>query len=330
MKREFNGKSCVIPLGRLLSVTILALWAVGAASSMYAADSAPTGPIDLTAKWQVGKRYLQRMEMVQTQEISVPNLSQSIKQVVSQNQDIAFTALKELAGGGKELEMEIVSQKMEVKMGDQALMKFDSTADPKEDGNNPVAAAFRNILRIKVKFLTDAAGAIQKVENYKAFLDQATSKGSTEVQSMLKNMLSEENIKRMGLAAPGLPGKPVQVGDTWPSQVDLDLGSMGKISINMNSVFKGWEAKGKAQCALLEHSGSITNQPGKDKDSIKMTVENGHSSGRIWYDPSLGMVSEVVANQDMVMKMNAASQNATIRLAQQVTTRLVEVKDAPK
>ena len=64
------------------------------------ADAASGGPVEMKLKWEVGKRYLQSVDMSQTMDLKAPGSPDSMKQEMKQKQEIAISALKERDGGG--------------------------------------------------------------------------------------------------------------------------------------------------------------------------------------------------------------------------------------
>ena len=192
-------------------------------------------PVELKAKWPIGRRYLQRMSMVQTQKIFMPGASEPMNQELKQTQDYALLVAKERPEGGRELQLDNTGFTMEMKMGDTTMLKFDSKSDPKEDGSNPLAPVLRKMVATPpFKFLLAADGKVDKVEGVKELLDSLGSEGPPEVQMMLKWMLSEDNFKQMGALPQGLPEKPVKLGERWPVKMDVALGPLGGISIHID------------------------------------------------------------------------------------------------
>lgn len=283
---------------------------------------------ELKVKWQVGKEYLQKIEMVQNQEISGASLPQTMKQLVTQIQQISLSVIKQRSGGGVELEMKILGQQFETKQGDRTIMKFDSASKQEDDA--PTAAMFRKLIGAKITFLTDGNGMIEKVENFDAFMNQVMAGSPPELQGILTNMLSENTLKQMGMTSQGIPGKTVKIGDSWPQVIDMPMGPMGTLKLDMKYTFKGWENQDGKRTALLEHSGTVTSKKSSENSSMSMTIEDGKTSGKVWFDPVLGMVLKADARQDMNMKMTMQGQDMLIKIKQTVVNTLVSVKDIAK
>ena len=296
-----------------------------------ATTNAPAGDsVDLRLKWPVGKRYLQRMEVVQESESMIPGVPQAMKQESVQSQDYSITVTKEREGGGRELELEFVGQKVDTKMGGKPLVTFDSKSDAKGDRTNAVASAMRKLVGVKIQYLTDTNGRIEKVVGGQELQNRLTSTATPQAKMILTSLLNEENLKRVVTLAVGLPDKPVKVGETWPVQRDTPMGQMGTLLLDMNYTFKGWEEHEKRRCALLEFTGSVTNKAGAAPTAMSMTVENGKTSGKLWFDPVAGMVIDSFSEQEMTMKIVSGGQNIESKTKSKIGVKVVEGSDTPK
>src|SRR3954465_11505968 len=71
-------------------------------------------PVTLKAKWPVGNRYTQRMEVVGDSETRMPQMPKPIAQKVNLNQEYSVTVLGQQPKSGPELEMEFESTEMDV------------------------------------------------------------------------------------------------------------------------------------------------------------------------------------------------------------------------
>ena len=293
-------------------------------------DAASGGPVEMKLKWEVGKRYLQNVDMSQTMDLKAPGSAESMKQETKQRQEIAISALKERDGGGRELEMEFVSMAMNMKMGDTTMMDFDSKKGGQDTSANPGAAMLGKLAGTRVKLITDANGKVESVEGFEDFLKQATSGTAPEMAEMMKGFLSEDNLKQMSAGNMGLPDKPVKIGDTWPVKTEMSLGPMGAMVMNLTYTFKGWEQHDNHKCAALEYSGDISIKPGDASTGTTLTVDNGKATGTTWFDPAMGMIIETSGKQDVALKINTMGQAMSTQMHQNMNNKLVEVTDIPK
>jgi len=271
------------------------------------------------------------VEMAQTMDMNMPGSSQPVKQEMKQSQDIGISALKERDGGGDELEMEFLSVAMDMKMGDAPVMSFDSKQGGQDNTANPAASMLGKMVGSRVKFLTDPGGKIESVEGFQEFQDRVMSGSPPEMQAMMKGFLSEDSLKQMSPTSMGLPGKPVKTGDTWPVKMEIGLGPMGKMVVNLNYTFTGWEQHDGHKCAVLEYVGDVSMKPSGDGGAAgMMSIDQGKASGKTWFDPAMGMIKETAGKQDLTMKINAQGQSISTQMQQNLDTKLVDVTDIAK
>jgi len=332
-QRNHFDRLCLDP--RLALALGVGLWL--GASGRLSAQQPATGaaapsdaPVELKVKWPVGQRYLQRLSVDQDQQISAASLPEPMKQHIVQSQDVALTVTKETAEGGRELELANTAMKMDITMGGQSVLSFDSKSDPAKDSENQWAPMFRKLGEMRLKLFTNRKGVVEKVEGLKEFTDKLSSDVPPEAQVMLQSMLSEDSIKHSGAIPEGMPDKPVKIGERWPVKQEISLGPMGKINVTMQYTFKGWEDRDQRRCAVLEHVGTIAGAPGAGGGAMAMSISGGDTKGRMLFDPELGMAIESTARQNLSMKVSTMGQDMNIRMQQMITNRLVEVTKAAK
>ncbi len=301
-----------------------------AATNAPAAAAGATDTVDLRLNWPVGKRFLQRMEIVTATESTVGGLPAPIKNDLVQSQDYAITVVKEREGGGRELELEFVGQKIDSQTGGKALVTFDSKADAKTDRTNAVGGTMRKLVGVKLHYLTDTNGRIDKVVGTTELQAKLLGAAPQQARMILGNLLTDENLKRLVTLASGLPDKPVKVGETWSAQRETTLGQMGALLEDSKYALKGWEEHDKRRCALLEFTGTIASKSGGPTGPAAITIENGKTSGKAWFDPVVGMVIDSQMEQEMTMKFTANGKNFESKTKTKINVKVVEATDAPK
>jgi hypothetical protein len=219
---------------------------------------------------------------------------------------------------------------MDAKMADKVVMSFDSSSDEKNDTGIPGASALRKLTGARITFLTDANGKVEKVEGMNELLNRMGSSGGPQMQAMIQGMFNEDTMKQY-VSSDGLPGKPVKIGDTWPSKVEIKLPSIGTLVTTMNYKFQGWEQHGDRRCAVLEFTGEIATKTGHDQVApMNMTIEKGTVSGKSWFDPEAGVTVDAYYDQDMTMGMKVQGQSISTAINQKIKTKLLEVADIKK
>ena len=285
----------------------------------------------LKVKWPVGNRYVYRMDLDQHTTNNVPQMPKPMQQDLTMAMTYAISVPKETANGGHELEMEFLANEMEIKVGGQTMMSFDSKEPPA--AGNPIAEPLRKMIGSKVRMEVDADGKVQKVLNLDEWSNSLAGDGGP-AKGLLAQQFNESFFRQIAGFGIGLPDKAVDVGNTWPFQMDIPAGMMGKITLNSQITFKGWEDKEKHHCAVLQTTGTIKGGPGQEMGPMRMTVDEGKITGTSWFDPDLGALIETVGDQAMHLKgdMPGAPGNAqpaaggfTVDLGQKVTLKLVEL-----
>jgi hypothetical protein len=287
---------------------------------------------DLKLKWPVGSRLVYRMEMKQSTEMQPPGAPQKVKQETNMTQEFAISSLKATDSGGRELELEIMSQKLEVKMNGATMMSLD-TKSP-ESASNPAFAAVTKLVGAKLKYLTNADGGVEKMEDFDEFLAKAAAGSPPQVLEMLRGMLGDKNTSQIASLGNQLPAKPVKIGESWSRQTDLSLGAIGTFAISSKITFSGWEKRGDANCALLETEGTMSSKAG-DKPGLmgmKITFDSGKMSGKTWFDVANGRPLETAMHQEFNLKMempnpqgaNKENIRMTMPMIQDIAMKLVE------
>jgi hypothetical protein len=289
------------------------------------AQPIPTnGPFQMKATWTVGKKYLQRTDVDQESETTIPGVAQPVEQELIFAQDYAISAIAEAPGGGRELQLEFISQKLVTKSGGKTAMKFDSRQG--NDAGDSVAAALRRVIGARVKYIIDANGKVQKMEGFQEFMDRVAGTGPRQSRTIASNLFSEETLKQLLATARGLPDHPVNVGDSWPVKIEMGMGGVGVLILNLTYTFKNWETHEGRMCARLEYTGDISAQPAPGANPV-LTVENAQLSGKTWFAPDPAAVVDNVSEQSMTINLSTPGGAAKTKIHQSTGTTLVKVTD---
>ena len=299
----------------------------------------PSGPVELKLKWPVGERIEQEMDMKMKSETSIPGRPEPMKQDMTMGQTYRLTVLQANPDGGHEVEMDFLSARMGMKMGDKTMMEYDSTKKPVADKANPVADMFKKIVGSKIHYFLDASNAVERIEGVDDLMNRLSAGAPAEALAPLKSMYSEGYFKQMMSANRFLPPQAVQPGDTWPVQFEMPLGIMGTMVMNYDFTFQRWEMHGKRNCARLEFSGTIQTKPDPNAKpgAMSISIADGSTSGVSWFDPELGITIDTTMNQDMKMVIQLPQNpkakpgaprmpSMTNQMNQVMTIKLVSVK----
>jgi hypothetical protein len=309
------------------------------AAAPPAAPAAAAGdkqPILLKVKWPVGARYVYRMDMDQHTTNRLPIFPKPMEQNVTVAMTYAVSVPKALPDDGRELEMEFLANEMEVKMGDQVLLSFDSKEPSANDAQNALLGPFRKMIGSKVHVQVDANGKVEKALDledwYKSMGDDKTAQG----KALLTQQFNEGFFRQMLDYAHIFPDKPVRPGDSWPFQMEIPA-SGGKIKVDAKISFTGWENRQDHRCVRLASKGKFSAPEGLQALPLgKMTLDDGQLNTISWFDPELGAMIEVESTQTMRLAGDMPAQapgagggKVVVQLGQKVTSNLAEQGKIP-
>jgi hypothetical protein len=301
------------------------------ASEAASAPASKDGVL-LKVKWPVGARYVYRMDLDQHSTNHIPQMPKPMEQNVTMAMTYALSAIKEIANEGRELQMEFLANEMEVKMGDQVMLSFDSKESGKNAAPNPFTEPFRKMIGSKIGFQVDASGKVDKIIGLEEWQKSLSGDAPGPGGSMLAQQFNEGFFHQLLDYGKAFPDKPVQVGESWPFVIEVPAGPLGKIKVDSKVTFKGLEDHQEHRCAALAMTGTFDIAGGIEAGPMgKMKVENGKASGTSWFDPELGALIEGVSTQTMRMKGQMPGQPAgqaggfTVEMSQKVSTTLAEI-----
>ena len=281
-------------------------------------------PVDMKIKWTVGRKYPMRIELTQSTKTDVPDQPQSVVQEINLSQGMDFSALKELANGGRQLELKFETETMNISRGGATVVSFDSLQSPAQDANNPVAPVLRAMIGARIQYFTDANGKVERMEGADELAQRVAATGNPQAQASFQQMFSEDTLKRYGSFADSMPGHPIHIGDTWPFREDVST-SIGVLTVDVKYTFKNWEQHGDRQCAHVDAAGDITTKTISTANGMVVEIKKGKITGEFWFDPALGMIVEADNNQDLALKITTRQQTLSTQFNQKVRMALVDM-----
>jgi hypothetical protein len=282
------------------------------------------GAVDMKLKYEVGKRYHQRIIIAQDQTMNMGERTMDMS--MQQTQDVSLSVLRAREEGGYEIEMEWRSMAIHMNMG---LMAISYDSNNPNDANNPLVDSIGLLVGSTVLFTLDASNRIESVSGMESLMKKVMELEDLQAIGMFKQMFSDDALKQMinqGMAQ-GLPDHAVTVGDTWPYSADMPMGTMGTIHVKADYRFDGWEEHDGHRCALLTHTGTISMDPssGSNPMGITMSITEGDSAGKTWFDPALGQAVEIEATQNMQLNLSGETFSGTSKINQVIKHTLLEV-----
>jgi len=98
------------------------------------------------------------------------------------------------------------------------------------------------------------------------------------------------------------PNKPVNVGDTWAAQYELDMRVFGKLIVSTTYQYLGEETQGGKVLDKIKATTAMKASDPKDNSGLKLKKQE--SSGTIWFDNNLGCIHHSEFQQEMAMDVN--------------------------
>jgi len=272
--------------------------------------SQPSGPVELKLKWPEGRQMVQSFELKMDNEMNVPGAPAAVKQDMTMDQKYGMTVLKDRPDGKHEVEFEFLSSRMLMKMGDKVMFDTDSTE--KKPGNvaNSMNGVFKKLIGAKIHFLLDASNRVEKVEGIQDLQSRLSSGKANDPTGAMNSMFKEDYFKQMMDHGRNLPPKAVSPGDTWPVQLEIDMGELGVMDMNYTYTLENWEQRNDRYCARIGIDGTLKVKPGENPQTkgMNLAIEGGKSTGETWFDLDLGMFVDTTINQDMKLTITVPNQ----------------------
>ncbi len=285
----------------------------------------PSEPVAMKIKWQVGKRYLERLTLGAAAQATQSGQPQPMKGELKLSQDLAISALKERDGGGRDLQVELLDTALNVKQDGNPIMSFDSKKPAPDAAGDSVGPILKRIAGAKLRLLTDAAGNVESVEGLEDFIKTVGGSDVPDPASLLKSMPTNTSggLQTMQVGSGFLPEQPVKVGDTWSKAVDSKTDPTGTVNGNIKYTFTGWSQHEGHRCAVIEFAGDLAAKPPAAATATVVDVRV-NVTGKTWYDPELGMIVETSSSPKLKVKVGDAL-NVTLNL--DTDCKLVEMAD---
>jgi len=314
-----------------LITSAFVLLAIGGGTALYEARRNPPttaalagadGPADLRVKWMVGKKYALRVELNQSAKTKSHNQWQPPEQG-KWVQDFTISGLKELPDGGRQLELEFVSETVDISKGGYSLLSFDSAQSPTQDSHTPWSILGATI-GARIEYFTDADGKVQNVAGMDELTSHIAAVGTPEQQAIFKKMFGGDTLKDYVSIGDILPNRTVNVGESWSIKKEI-AEAIGILAVNAKFTFKNWEQRGGRKCARLAENGEVSSKSVATASGTAIKIEKGKFSGDIWFDPERGLAVENNETEDLTLKVTSRTQTQTLQTQNNSRSTLVEV-----
>jgi serine/threonine protein kinase len=284
----------------------------------------PAGLVELKLKWPPGKRYVEDVDFKQNTDFLLQGRSNTVKEDITMGNQLGLTVLQEAPDGGHDIELEFLSARMGMKMGDQTILDFNSANQSVAGKTSGVAAVFGKIVASKLRYFLNAGNDAERLEGVGELVQRIQSVPDTDpLTDGIKAIFGAAYFEAFTNTSPFLPRHAVQPGDTWSSHAEFPVAAVGIEVWDYKVVFQSWEMHGNHRCARLELQGTMKVKPDPNlkRDETTYRPRDGVAEGVAWFDPELGQMDEAeMKNEINVDKQprnpsgtpNAAGQRQTL------------------
>jgi hypothetical protein len=286
--------------------------------------------VEFKPKWLPGHRYVYRMDLEQHSTNQVPNAPQSIAEQMTMGLTYALSVQEEARDGGHELAVKFLAFELEIKVGQKAIMTFDSGNTNQTP--DPMLAPFQKLIGSKLTMRVDPQGKIGKVSALPGWLQGVTAGKQGAAELMVVQQFNEGFFQQLADFGRGLPTQTVEPGASWPYKTEMPAGEIGTIAVESTLTLRRLENHENRRLALIESQGTLRGIP-NPQSSGSMRLETGNVAGTLWFDPEMGGPVESNVEQMMRLKGDAPeipelkrpAVTFTSDIAQKVTLKLVEL-----
>jgi hypothetical protein len=283
--------------------------------------TASAAPVTLALKFPAGQvdRMSTTMDMDQT--LTADALPAPQKQTIKMGMDMLLKVVKS-DDTGATVEMTFDRMSMGMSMFGKE-MKFDSEKD-KPSADNPLSG-LGVLVGVKLTAHFGKDGKVDKVEG----VDEMKKKLSTDASNVvaaqvLKQTMNEDQLKQTVNAAfaEAIPSKPVDIGDTWESNVTQNTGGMA-IKMKAENKLVAIDEKGGHKIAKIEFTGDGKLE-GAPAGAPKLKADQLTQKGTRYFDIDRGAFTEMDTDQTLKGSMTVPTPNGdtAIKLDQTMSAKM--------
>jgi hypothetical protein len=270
-----------------------------------------------------GKNKFYQLQDTETKQ-DMKVMGQNVVQTQKQKFLIEWTPQDVNKDGDFVVTQRIIGVEMEINIGGNKIA-YKSTTDKQK---NPMTDFFEQLLKQELKFtIKSDLSEVKSIEGRDAFI-KGLSDINPQMQSLLKNILSDDALKKMAeptwFAFPK-DGILPEVGKSWTRKSELNLGPIGKYSTEFEFTYKGPDPKDKDK-ERIDIKTTLTYTAPTEKAGLpfiihdaKLTASNG--TGSAVFDRKKGRFesTEIKMNLNGDLTIEVGSMKTTVSLAQTQT-----------
>ncbi len=167
-----------------------------------------------------------------------------------------------------------------------------SVDSEKEEAREGAAAVFANgvlpLIGAKFTARTEPSGKVRSTRIPKEVTDRL-NKQVPLGEGALRDITSKSALQ--------FPIKKLAVGESWNSEVVLDMQGLGKMTVLTTYNYVGEETLGNRTLDKFKSTSAVKISNPDPKSQLALTKQSG--DGYVWFDNDLGMIDHIEASQDM-------------------------------
>jgi hypothetical protein len=234
-------------------------------------------------------------QMVQTLKIA----NEDVKITISQLIDLRWDVKDVSSDGVASMTQTIDKIRMKVETPQGVAIDYDTSSGKDPEGQAAMLTPmFKALVKQPMTYNMSSSGVITDLQLPKEMID-----GFKKVPGIerMGGMFSEDGMKQMiSQGALTLPAESIDVGKTWQNEAVVDQGPLGKMKSTTVYKYAGVEMHDGKEMDKIESTVTL-EYPDADKAEAKVELTEQEGKGTIYFDNSIGRVSDSTAKSKMKM-----------------------------
>lgn len=273
-----------------------------------------------------GKPFYEEMTTTVSQQIKVQG--QDLNQ--KQEQGFVFEWTPEKQDGDRwTLKQKVVGVKMKIDISNNPIEYDSSNKNTAGAAGNPgLTDFFKNLEGSEFTVILNTKdNKVEKVEGKDEFVKKLAG-GNTQLEGLLKKILTDEAVKQMTDPTFGLlPASPKAVNESWESKSSLNLGPIGSYDVTYKFTYK---AKDKDEDKIEVVPTLTYKAPTDTADGLLFRIKGGDlkststTPGVIKYNPKTGRITEANIKIELqgTLQVTIGGTDTTVELRQSQETTI--------
>jgi hypothetical protein len=145
----------------------------------------------------VGERLVFDVETKRNGEYITPGKPDRLKEYKTVDKKFGLTVLKATPGGEREVELEFLSIRDRIILGDKTVMDYDSTKKPSALWPNSLADLYGKLVGSKIQYFLNASNEVERMEGVDELEQRLSSGAPTNASAFSKSEFSAGYLKEM-------------------------------------------------------------------------------------------------------------------------------------